>query len=708
MKYIRTPKPKREKSHIPFRLNLLFFFVFLLLAALVAQLAYLQILNGSKFEASVTSTDQTTITGAVPRGLVYDSKGRDLVTNKANNAITYTKSVSVTGAQMYAVANRLAKYVTPTSTTLQKRDYIDYYLADTAVNKKIIAALPKKQAAVTNTAKLYKYEVAYVQKHMPTLTADQKNAAIFYKTMNGATQLTTVYLKESGLTSQESAAVGEHLTSMPGVNLGTDWERSYPNGDSMTSIIGTVSSAKSGLPSDGLDAYLAEGYARNDRVGTSYLEKEYENILKGSKSRTDVTIGSSNNIVKEVQTYKGSQGDNLNLTIDSAYQKKVEAILKSTFSSALSSGAARYSDGAYAIAMNPTTGAILAIAGVQHNTATNKTTDDALGVMDRAFAMGSAVKGATVLGALQDGVITVNNNTLPDTAIYLKGTSVKKSVYPIGTFSSLNAETALEVSSNIYMMHLAMLEANAKYKANDYMIMNNDIFSKMRGYFAQFGLGQKTGVDLPGEIAGLKGSNYLNGQLAVGSALDLSYGNYDTYTLIQMAQYISTIANNGYRMKPYIVKSISKTLSDGSNGPVVDTTMPTVEGRIKNTQAQIDLVKQGMWEVVHGTNGWTTATSLNTLNPGVAGKTGTAQTFTRKDPNDSTSELLETTTLSFVGFAPAKNPQIAIAVVVPNLQGDDLSNYNLTIAKQMFSDYYSMNGITKDSDYSIHQTSING
>lgn len=708
MKYIRTPKPKREKSHIPFRLNLLFFFVFLLLAALVAQLAYLQILNGSKFEASVTSTDQTTITGAVPRGLVYDSKGRDLVTNKANNAITYTKSVSVTGAQMYAVANRLAKYVTPTSTTLQKRDYIDYYLADTAVNKKIIAALPKKQAAVTDTAKLYKFEVAYVQKHMPTLTTTQKNAAIFYKTMNGATQLTTVYLKESGLTSQESAAVGEHLTSMPGVNLGTDWERSYPNGDSMTSIIGTVSSAKSGLPSDGLDAYLAEGYARNDRVGTSYLEKEYENILKGSKSRTDVTIGSSNNIVKEVQTYKGSQGDNLNLTIDSAYQKKVEAILKSTFSSALSSGAARYSDGAYAIAMNPTTGAILAIAGVQHNTSTNKTTDDALGVMDRAFAMGSAVKGATVLGALQDGVITVNNNTLPDTAIYLKGTSVKKSVYPIGTFSSLNATTALEVSSNIYMMHLAMLEANAKYKANDYMIMNNDIFSKMRGYFAQFGLGQKTGVDLPGEIAGLKGSNYLNGQLAVGSALDLSYGNYDTYTLIQMAQYISTIANNGYRMKPYIVKSISKTLSDGSNGPVVDTTMPTVEGRVKNTQAQIDLVKQGMWEVVHGTNGWTTATSLNTLNPGVAGKTGTAQTFTRKDPNDSTSELLETTTLSFVGFAPAKNPQIAIAVVVPNLQGDDLSNYNLTIAKQMFSDYYSMNGITKDSDYSIHQTSING
>ena len=71
---------------------------------------------------------------------------------------------------------------------------------------------------------------------------------------------------------------------MPGVNLGTDWERAYPNGTSMTSIIGRVSNEKSGLPADELQAYLANGYARNDRVGTSYLEKAYENVLKGSKS----------------------------------------------------------------------------------------------------------------------------------------------------------------------------------------------------------------------------------------------------------------------------------------------------------------------------------------------------------------------------------------------------------------------------------------
>ncbi|MFK5279901.1 penicillin-binding protein 2, partial [Lacticaseibacillus paracasei] len=105
MKYIRTPQPKRNKSQIPFRLNLLFFIAFLLLAALVAQLAYLQILNGPRLAAEVDRTNKTVVTGNVPRGLIFDSKGRALVTNKANNAITYTKSVGAKSQQMYDIAN---------------------------------------------------------------------------------------------------------------------------------------------------------------------------------------------------------------------------------------------------------------------------------------------------------------------------------------------------------------------------------------------------------------------------------------------------------------------------------------------------------------------------------------------------------------------------------------------------------------------------
>ncbi|WP_461224455.1 peptidoglycan D,D-transpeptidase FtsI family protein [Lacticaseibacillus suihuaensis] len=709
MKYIRTPKPKREHSHIPFRLNLLFFFVFVLLAALVAQLAYLQIMNGGKFRAAVDSTGTATVTGTVPRGEIFDSKGRALVTNQPDSAITYTKGVGVTSEQMRQVADTLGGYITVTVEGMLDGDYADYYLADPATSKAVIAKLPAAmQKSGVKPAVLYQAEREYAKKHLPTFTAKERQAAFIYKKLNGASQLTTVYVKDQDVTTKEVATVGEHLTKMSGVNLGTNWTRTYPNGSSMAGIIGTVSSEKAGLPEETINAYLANGYARNDRVGTSYLEKAYENVLRGAKSRTQVEIGNNNTIVDQVQQFKGEQGANLNLTIDSQYQAKVQSALTKTFAAALKAGKAQYADGAYAVAINPNTGAILAIAGRAHNTKTGKVTDDSLGVINRAFTMGSVAKPAMVLGALQDGVITTTNNTQSDVPIYLPGTAVKKSDYAAGTFGSLTAAKALAVSSNIYMMRLAMKEGNAKYVPHKLFGMDNDIFTKMRYYFSQFGLGQKTGIDLPGETTG-QAANTINpdtGLPLYGSALDFSFGNFDTYTLIQEAQYVSAIANNGYRLKPYVVKSISKTLSNGQAGPTVSTTVPTVLSKVKNTQAQLNLVKQGMWEVVHGTSGWSTGMALKPLNPGVAGKTGTAQSFAHVDPDNMNSKMVETITQSFIGFAPAKNPQVAIAVVVPNLS--EQTSYALDIAKQMFTDYYSLYKVAKVKNYSETQATING
>ena len=208
------------------------------------------------------------------------------------------------------------------------------------------------------------------------------------------------------------------MSSLPGVGIGTDWDRSYPNGSSIQSIIGSVSTEKSGLPSDNLQYYLSQGYSRNDRVGTSYLEKEYEALLKGTKSQSQVNTKGDGKIQQTKTVYKGQPGASLMLTIDANYQKQVQAALKRVYSSALAAGAARYSNGAYAIAMNPKTGALLAVAGLNHNPKTNKTTDNALGVINQSFVMGSAIKGATVAGGLINHVITPTNNTLPDTAIY--------------------------------------------------------------------------------------------------------------------------------------------------------------------------------------------------------------------------------------------------------------------------------------------------
>ncbi|KRM88278.1 cell division protein penicillin-binding protein 2 [Lacticaseibacillus thailandensis DSM 22698 = JCM 13996] len=686
---------------------MLFFFVFVLFALLVGQLAYLQIINGSSFSEEVNSSSSTTVEGTVPRGMIYDSEGRIMVSNKANKAITYTKNVSVTSAQMEKVANVLATYIKADTSTLTKRQELDYFLANKQHLKRVNKLLTKKQLKLSAN-KLYKVELRAAKRVMPRLTSTQKTAAALYYKMNSASEFSTVYLKETGVTATEVAQVGEHLSSMPGVNLGTDWTNSYPNGKSMLSIIGSVSTSKQGLPQDSLSAYLTEGYSRNDRVGTSYLQKQYEDVLKGSKSQTKVTVNSNNQVSSAVKQYAGSAGENLNLTVDSKFQNDVAGIVKKYYQSAVSSGAASLSDGAYAVVMNPSTGAVLAMTGYKHNFKKNTITENALGTINQTFVMGSVVKPAMVLGALEDGVITTSNNTQPDVPIYLKGTPVKKSWYNIGAYSSLTAEHALEISSNIYMMRLAMKEGHAKYAANSYLNMDNDIFSKMRRYFGEFGLGIKTGIDLPGEVTGLEGATHNSyGALAVGSALDLSYGNYDAYTTMQLADYVSTVANNGYRMRPYLVQSITDSSRSSKSKSVLSVTQPEVMGKIGATQADVNLVKQGMWMTVHGSDSNRTVSALNDLNPGVAAKSGTAQTFAHSDPTDSSSSMVETTTISLIAFAPAKNPQIAVALVIPNLTST-AGEENTAMAHDIIQDYYKLHNIKKDSNYSTSQSTING
>ncbi|KRL86852.1 transpeptidase penicillin-binding protein 2B [Lacticaseibacillus pantheris DSM 15945 = JCM 12539 = NBRC 106106] len=688
-------------------MNLLFFFVFVLFALLVGQLAYLQIINGSSFSEVVNSSSSTTVEGTVPRGMIYDSEGRVMVSNKANKAITYTKNESVTSAQMEKVATVLATYINADTSSLTKRQELDYYLANKQNLKRVNKQLTKAQLKLGAT-KLYKLELKAAKKIMPSLSSKQKTAAAIYYKMNSASEFSTVYLKETGVTSTEVAQVGEHLSSMPGVNLGTDWTNSYPNGKSMLSIIGSVSTSKQGLPEDSLSAYLTEGYSRNDRVGTSYLQKQYEDVLKGSKSQTKVTVNSNNSVTSAVQQYAGSAGENLNLTLDSKFQGQVADIVKKYYQSAVSSGAASLSDGAYAVVMNPSTGAVLAMTGYKHNFKKNTITENALGTINQTFVMGSVVKPAMVLGALEDGVITTSNSSLPDVPIYLKGTPVKKSWYNIGAYSSLTADHALEISSNIYMMRLAMREGNAKYEANSYLTMDNDIFSKMRRHFGEFGLGIKTGIDLPGEVTGLEGATHNSyGALAVGSALDLSYGNYDAYTTMQLADYVSTVANDGYRMRPYLVQSITDSSKSSKSKSVLSTTQPEVLGKIGATQADVNLVKQGMWMTVHGSDSNRTVSALNDLNPGVAAKSGTAQTFAHSDPTDSSSPLVETTTISLVAFAPAKNPQIAVALVIPNLTSTS-GAWNTSMAHDIIESYYKLHNVKEDSGYSSSQATING
>lgn len=667
----RTKKKNSGKAaSLPFRINIIFIVVGILFVALLTQLAYLQVMYGSKFKAEVNRSDTSVVNGNVQRGMIFDSTGHVLVGNSAHQAIIYTKGVNVLTSDMYKTANKLSQYVTVPTSSLTHRQLADYYLSD----QDNLAKVEKSISGISGYSVDAKYNKAVdkVEKYpASTFSAATKNAATIFAKMSSAYQLSTVNIKDDHVSTKEVAMVGEHLADMPGVNVGTSWSRNYPNGRAIQGVTGTVSNEKSGLPSDRVNELLAQGYSRNDSVGQSYLERQYEPVLRGTKSQTQIVLNSDNQIKKEIKKYDGQKGDNLQLTINAKFQKQLQSLVHSA-----ESGAGGNSTGTYAVVMNPNNGAIIGMAGVDRNPKTSKITDNVLGTINSSIVMGSVVKGAMVSGALMDHVITPTNSTLTDQPITTGG--VKKSSWfnHSGHANiSVDASDALQVSSNSYMMQLAMKEGHFNYVEGGALTMKPSVFNTMRGYFNQFGLGVKTGVDIPGESTGLKGAS---GEKHIGSALDLSFGNYDAYTTMQIAQYMSTIANGGNRIEPHVVQAIRGTSKDGKLGTVKATVMPKVLNHIDMTKAQRDVVKTGLYRVVHGSNTYKTGGELDTIKPEISAKTGTAQTFYNGN---------ETVTLSLASYAPSTHPQVVVALAMPNL-GVNAESNNMQLAKQIYSAYW--------------------
>lgn len=673
--FYRSPREKNKRrssqSLLPKRLTILLWVAGILLFVLTARLFVMQVLQGSSYKAEVKRSDTSIQTNNVQRGMIYDSTGKVMVGNQTHQAIEYTKGKNVSTKQMYKTANELAKYIT-VNNHLTKRNEMDYYLAPSATLKKV-----QKLAGASNmtdTDKAYDKTLVYLKAHpeMYKLTKSQKNAARIFASMSGAYSLSTTYIKETGVTGRELARVGEHLNSMPGVKIGTAWTRNYPSGKNVKSITGTVSNSKSGLPSNEVNTLLSEGYSRNDSVGQSYLEQQYQSTLAGSKSQTQVTSGNGGKVSKSIVKYAGKKGDNLQLTINARFQNRVQQILNQEYASAGNA----YSTGCYAVVMNPYTGAIYAMAGIDRNPKTGKETDDQIGAINHPITMGSVVKPATVMGGFMSHVITPENNTLTDQPIVTGG--MQKSSWfnkKGGANMAVTAPEALEVSSNSYMMQVIMKEGGMDYHSGAKLTLKPSIFKKERYYFNMFGLGERTGIDLPGEVKGYEGPST---EKHIGNALDEAYGNYDGYTVLQLAQYMSTIANGGYRMQPYIVQAVRGTNPNGTLGRVAYEHQPVVQLAIPASKAYFDLVHEGLYLVVHGSNAYVTGKQLAKSSVSISGKTGTAETSYKGH---------DTVTLSFAGYAPSDHPQVVVALAIPGSTNDD-GGANMDMASDIFKAYF--------------------
>lgn len=659
----RLEKMKREsskvKSHIPFRLNLLFFIVFMLFSAIIVRLGYLQIIRGEEFEAIVRRTETTTITQTVPRGLIYDRNGNVLVGNQAQHSITYTRGTNDSASSMAETAVILADMLTVDTENLTERDKKDFWAAN---NREELLDRLTEDEKLLSGSEVYEVELSKITEKDIAFSKKELVAAAIFKSMNSAISLTTVNIKNEGVTEQELAIVSENLTKLNGVEVSKDWTRVYPNGELLATIFGGVTSEKTGIPTNLVESYLAKGYARNDRVGNAYLEQQYETVLRGSKSRYETVTNQDGDIVATTQTYEGKPGDNLVLTIDIDFQKKIEQVATDF----LKSRQDLWNDRVYIVALDPKNGDIIGMTGKKIDVATGEVSDSVHGVFNENFIVGSSIKGATVLAGYMSGVIDLNNNVLVDEPMKFKGSNVKSSLFNRTGRIPLNDIGALEKSSNTYMMKIAMMIGGQdSYSYDMELSFDRDYtLQKLRSYYAQFGLGVRTGIDLPSESTG-----FLGVPVDPGQVLDESFGQFDNYTPIQLAQYAATIANKGTRYAPRLVKEIRGTNSDGSLGNVEVVKEPLIMNQVNVAPEIFDRIHQGFWAVTHdyGSRSWR---NFGNYPVGVAGKTGSGESFYQGEVEAILNE--STTNSTYVAFAPYENPEIAVAVIVPYIYDESV------------------------------------
>lgn len=657
---------RKFNSHsIPIRLNLLFSIVILLFMTIIGRLLYMQVLNKDFYEKKLASASQTKVTTSSARGEIYDASGKPLVENTLKQVVSFTRSNKMTATDLKEIAKKLLTYVSISSPNLTERQLADYYLADPEIYKKTVEALPSEKRLDSDgnrlsESELYNNAVDSVPTSQLNYTEDEKKEIYLFSQLNAVGNFATGTIATDPLNDSQVAVIASISKEMPGISISTSWDRKILE-TSLSSIVGSVSSEKAGLPAEEADAYLKKGYSLNDRVGTSYLEKQYEETLQGKRSVKEIHLDKYGNMESVDTIEEGSKGNNIKLTIDLAFQDSVDNLLKSYFNSELGNGGAKYSEGVYAVALNPKTGAVLSMSGIKHDLNTGELTQDSLGTVTNVFVPGSVVKAATISSGWENGVLS-GNQTLTDQPIVFQGSAPIYSWYKLayGSFP-ITAVEALEYSSNAYMVQTALGIMGQTYQPNMFVGTSNleTAMGKLRATFGEYGLGAATGIDLPDESTGFVPKEY-----SFANYITNAFGQFDNYTPMQLAQYVATIANDGVRVAPRIVEGIYGNNDKGGLGELIQAIDTKEINKVNISESDMAILHQGFYQVSHGTSPLTTGRAFSDgATVSISGKTGTGESYVAGGQ--------EANNTNAVAYAPTENPQIAVAVVFPH-------NTNLT------------------------------
>lgn len=662
------------------RYNILFVIVIILYLVIFGRLFFLQILKTDEYKEKLAmSTEKTIESTSAPRGRIYDRNYNLLVDNEAVKTIYYKKLKGVTSEEEIELAyligdNINIDYSKVSDDRLKRFYYMGHY-------KECRKKITDEEWDLYNKRKLNDSDIEKLiyerlDDEINEYNDRDKKAAYIYYLMNKGYSYAEKVIKNKDVTDAEYAYISENIDNLKGFNTKLDWERVYLYGDTFKSILGSVSSNSQGIPSELADTYLKKGYSLDDRVGISYLEYQYEDYLKGTKAKYRLLSDNSYELVSE-----GKRGSDIVLTIDINLQKYLEEVLENEVYNAKGEAGTNYYNRSFVVVSDPNTGEILAMSGKQvlEKDGSKYIVDYTPGIVTLPVTPGSVVKGASMMVGYKYGAINIGSH-LYDECIKIKDTPLKCSWRTMGDIDDIYA---LQYSSNVYQYKIAIAVGKGKYEYNKSLSLDEDAFKKYRDMYAEFGLGLKTGIDLPVESLGYMGSSKLPGHL-----LDFSIGQYDTYTPIQLSQYINTIANGGKRLKPYLLKEVYKASDNGDKfGSLTYKAETDVMGTLSVEDKYINRVREGFSSVVqnglgYGYMGYYTNSS---------GKTGTSQSFIDTDGDGKVDT--ETITSSFVGYSPSDNPKMSIVVVSPDISVPNSSQSSVTkrISAQVVNKFFELN-----------------
>ena len=576
----------------------------------------LRYINYDKYQELYNIKNELIVYGNnAPRGRILDRNGNVLVDNSYGNNIVYYKNTKYINNEI-DIADKLREFIDIEINTDKIKDY--YLLEHNSEELLSDEELHDYEYRIIDSNDIYELKKSRITDDMLNIYDEDKRKSImiYYLMNNGYFYEGKVLSKD--VSNEVCALVIE--SKIEGVTCEKYYKREYKY-EELRSILGSVSY----IPKEEVDYYLDKGYQINDLVGISGLEKYYDEYLQGEKGIYKVNDDFSLELVKEEK-----QGNDLVLSLDIDLINSITKILEEEMISAKSKPNTSYFRDSYIIVSDVKTSNIVAIKGLQIlGESTYSFKDVTNNIFTSSFTVGSVVKGASHTVGYLNNAIQVGKK-IKDSCVKLYNVPAKCSFKDLGYIDDIGA---LKMSSNYFQFKTVINVLGKDYKSNMKLDVTEDDFSIYRDIFKEYGLGSKTNIDYPIENTGIVGE-----KISADLLLNLSIGQYDTYSALGLLSYINTIANYGER------KSLSLALKDNE-----------VLNNINLDKDYYDRIIEGFYQVVNeGTGLGYTPKEYNAV-----GKTGTSQTYYSKD--------IMTITQSYVMYAPRDNPKYSMVVIIPNV-----------------------------------------